>query len=95
MPAINFTDADGIVRTVSAAHPLPTAGGGSGTAGASAYEVAVAEGFEGTVEEWLTSLVGPKGDPGDKGDPGTPGAPTQAEWDDLVARVEALEATDA
>lgn len=44
---------------------------------------------------------GDKGDPGtpgakgDKGDPGAPGkdgAPSQAEWDALVARVEALEA---
>ena len=40
---------------------------------------------------------GPKGDKGDKGDTGEPGkdgtdgAPTQAEWDALVARVEALE----
>ena len=40
---------------------------------------------------------GAKGDKGDKGDPGAPGkdgadgAPTQAEWDALVARVEALE----
>ena len=40
---------------------------------------------------------GAKGDKGDKGDPGpagkdgADGAPTQAEWDALVARVEALE----
>ena len=37
---------------------------------------------------------GEKGDKGDKGDPGTPGAdgfPTEAQWNDLVARVEALE----
>ena len=40
---------------------------------------------------------GAKGDEGDKGDTGAPGkdgadgAPTQAEWDALVARVEALE----
>lgn len=41
-----------------------------------------------------------KGDKGDPGEPGTPGkdgkdgkdgAPSQAEWDALVARVEALE----
>ena len=43
--------------------------------------------------------TGDKGDKGDKGDPGEPGkdgadgAPTQAEWDALVARVEALENT--
>lgn len=50
---------------------------------------------------------GAKGDPGadgakgDKGDPGTPGAdgtdgfPTEAQWDALVARVDALEAPPA
>src|SRR5690625_4604302 len=41
---------------------------------------------------------GAKGDKGDKGDKGEPGAdgkdgfPTEAQWNDLVARVEALEA---
>lgn len=39
--------------------------------GASAYEVAVQNGFEGTEKEWLDSLKGEKGDKGDKGDPGT------------------------
>lgn len=35
-----------------------------GRDGKSAYEVAVEAGFEGTVEEWLASLVGPKGNTG-------------------------------
>ena len=35
---------------------------------------------------------GPKGDKGDTGAPGTDGFPTEAQWNDLVARVEALEA---
>lgn len=41
--------------------------------------------------------AGPKGDKGDPGTPGTPGAdgadgfPTETQWNDLVARVEALE----
>lgn len=39
--------------------------GNTGATGASAYEVAVADGFIGTEEQWLESLVGPKGDPGD------------------------------
>src|SRR5690606_7050437 len=49
--------------------------------GASAYEVALANGFIGSEAEWLASLVGPKGDPGDpgpkgdKGDPGEQGPP--------------------
>lgn len=38
-------------------------------AGKSAYATAVAHGFQGTEQEWLNSLRGPKGDPGDKGDP--------------------------
>lgn len=44
---------------------------------------------------------GDKGDPGAKGDPGTPGTdgtdgfPTEAQWDALVARVDALEAPPA
>lgn len=35
-----------------------------GTKGYSAYEVAVQQGFEGTVDEWLASLVGPPGQDG-------------------------------
>lgn len=42
--------------------------GGSGTAGKSAYEIAVDNGFVGTETEWLESL---KGEQGDKGDNGT------------------------
>lgn len=38
--------------------------------GYSAYEVAVLEGFEGTREEWLESLVGPPGVKGDRGNAG-------------------------
>lgn len=33
----------------------------SGPPGASAYQLAKAEGFEGTLEEWLATLVGPVG----------------------------------
>lgn len=35
-----------------------------GTKGYSAYEVAVQQGFKGTVDEWLASLVGPPGQDG-------------------------------
>jgi hypothetical protein len=38
--------------------------GPQGPAGASAYEVALANGFVGTEQEWLDSLVGPQGEPG-------------------------------
>ncbi len=41
-----------------------------GDPGKSAYEIAVEEGFSGTISEWLTSL---KGQPGGKGDPGEKG----------------------
>ncbi|AXH66314.1 hypothetical protein SEA_SATIS_155 [Streptomyces phage Satis] len=46
-------------------------GGGGGADGKSAYEVAVEEGFTGTVDEWLASLVG---EPGPQGIQGVPGA---------------------
>lgn len=35
---------------------LARKGGGSGTRGASAYEIALKNGFEGTEQEWLESL---------------------------------------
>lgn len=34
---------------------------------------------------------GPKGDKGDKGDKGEDGFPSESDWNDLIARVEALE----
>ena len=34
---------------------------GTGADGKSAYELAVAEGFEGSLQEWLQSLKGPQG----------------------------------
>ena len=47
--------------------------GGSGGSGASAYDVAVENGFIGTVEEWLASLKGSDGKDGAKGDAGDRG----------------------
>lgn len=47
--------------------------------GQSAYEVAVTEGFVGTIDEWLATLTGepgpagPQGDPGEQGPQGDPG----------------------
>lgn len=46
---------------------------GMGLPGKSAYEIAVDEGFVGTEEEWLASLVGPKGETGDTGATGATG----------------------
>ena len=48
-------------------------GGASGVNGKSAYEVAVANGFEGTETEWLASLKGNKGDTGLSGANGQDG----------------------
>lgn len=42
--------------------------------GDSAYEVAVKQGFKGTVEQWLASLVGPQGPQGPQGRTGAPGS---------------------
>ena len=51
-----------------------------------------------------TGAAGPKGDPGakgdtgatgPKGDPGADGFGTEAQWNELVARVEALEGAEA
>ena len=56
---------------------LSQSGGGQGSAGKSAYELAQEAGFKGTQEEWLDSLIGPKGDigpQGPKGDKGPQGA---------------------
>lgn len=48
--------------------------GPAGEDGASAYEIAVANGFVGTEEEWLASLVGPEGPQGATGTQGATGA---------------------
>lgn len=56
---------------------LNTGGGGAGSNGKSAYEIWLELGNEGTEEEFIASLKGPKGDTGPKGasgEPGTPGA---------------------
>jgi hypothetical protein len=45
----------------------------TGAAGASAYEIAVEEGFVGTEEQWLLSLVGPAGATGAQGEQGVAG----------------------
>jgi hypothetical protein len=57
--------------------------GADGEDGASAYEVAVANGFSGTEAEWLSSLVGPQGDPGADGAPGADGVAGQDGTDGL------------
>lgn len=64
-------DDDGLYKPVL---DPSTGGGGAGADGESAYEIAVDNGFEGTEEEWLASLVGPAGADGATGPPGADGA---------------------
>jgi hypothetical protein len=45
----------------------------SNPVGDSAYDVAVNNGFKGTEQEWLDSLIGPPGPQGPKGDTGATG----------------------
>lgn len=47
--------------------------GDNGQVGASAYHVALGNGFTGTEAAWLTTLVGPKGDTGNDGQDGDTG----------------------
>ena len=70
-------------KTFSAGTGMELIPGPKGDNGASAYEVALENGFKGTEKEWLASLqgaqgkdgaTGPKGDKGDKGDTGETGA---------------------
>ena len=65
--------------------------GDPGVDGASAYAVAVANGFVGTEAAWLVSLVGAKGDDGDQGPPGADGA-DGADGSDATVTGAAIEA---
>lgn len=54
--------------------PAQAPGGGTtGTPGESAYEIAVDQGFTGTVTQWLASLIGPAGPTGATGPGGATG----------------------
>ena len=55
--------------------------GVKGDQGKSAYEVAVENGYSGTVTEWLVSLTGAKGDKGDNGDKGNQGIAGKSAYD--------------
>src|SRR5690606_6226031 len=55
----------------------PGPAGQDGADGLSAYELAVLDGYEGTLADWLASLVGPEGPPGADGQDGAPGADGQ------------------
>ena len=58
------------IAVVEVAAAIPGSQGVKGDTGAngqSAYELAVQNGFSGTLSQWLTSLIGPKGDTGTAG----------------------------
>lgn len=61
-----------------------------GRDGKSAYEIAVDNGFNGTVAEWLQSLHGDKGDPGVKGDPGKDGSDATVDLTDYAKKSEII-----
>lgn len=58
--------------------------GYTGEQGLSAYQVAVNAGFRGSVDEWLTSLVGAKGAKGEKGTDAVINVISQANYDALA-----------
>ena len=83
-PAINAANLNKIEQGIADAHAIVAEPGPKGDKGD--------PGVQGT--------PGTDGDKGDKGDPGTPGTkgdkgdpgfPTEEQWNELVARVEALE----
>lgn len=68
---------------------IRTASGGLTEVGASAYTIAVAEGFEGTESEWLASLVGQAGPQGPQGDIGPASFNPVGDWVTGTSYVEA------
>ncbi|MBR2259746.1 MAG: collagen-like protein [Blautia sp.] len=75
----DLTNIEPIKGTLKTVEPIKGTFAGETLRGYDAYTIAVQNGFEGTVEEWLLSLKGergeqgPQGDRGDKGDSGPPG----------------------
>lgn len=61
------------VRHAGNEYPLPVSVMNGGVDGESAYEIAVPNGFEGTEQEWLTSLKGEQGKTGPSGTDGVDG----------------------
>lgn len=92
---IDNDDSIDIIMTAPA--PLETvltipAGGNTETGkdGKSAYEIAVDNGFDGTVAEWLQSLHGDKGDPGIQGEPGKDGSDATVDLTDYAKKSEII-----
>lgn len=64
----------GLSGDISASQLLADVGLIAPNAGKSAYQVAQDNGFVGTQQQWLATLIGPAGSPGVAGPPGAPGA---------------------
>lgn len=75
-------------NVISAAAGVP---GPQGEQGLSAYEVAVAEGFVGTEQKWLDSLIGPEGQPGPVGFKYIGRVNTEADLDGIIGVAELYE----
>lgn len=71
--AINAKSEETLQEVYRLIEELTPQEGGQGLDGKSAYELAVENGFEGTVVEYLESLKGEKGDKGDTGAKGAKG----------------------
>src|SRR5690625_5483193 len=89
--------------------PYFVAGGGAGEPGKSAYGIGVEHGFEGDEQGWVESRKGDKGETGPQGPPGADGKDgeqgpqgppgkdgfgTEAQYNDIIARLEALESAE-
>ena len=72
-PGKTFTYQDLTEEQLKELKGTPGEPGKDGKDGKSSYELAVEEGFQGELDEYLDSLHGEKGEPGIKGDKGEPG----------------------
>ena len=78
-PAINAANLNKIEQGIADAHAIVAEPGPKGDKG----------------DPGEPGPKGDKGNPGSKGDKGDPGFPTEEQWNELVARVDALETPEA
>lgn len=74
---VKEVETNGVIEAVNFRAPVSILfgpPGGDGEDGNSAYELALLNGFQGTITDWLISLKGNPGTPGVDGDPGVDGA---------------------
>jgi integrin beta 8 len=73
LPGVNGAAGATGAQGIQGPEGVPGTNGTNGTNGLSAYEIAVANHFEGTIGQWLLSLKGTNGTDGEDGEDGTPG----------------------